>query len=809
MLFLRFWTIIGYVLYVLEKFMKKIIIQFWQWILRHRKKLIYGALAFFIIQVCFFDIWGIWMQSYVFAGEWWDTSSQYLVQKVGKWLEEFKFFNIVINVLIYPILIIAWKLVDNSLVYWEIFWFDAILRKLWVMIRNLSNIWLWLLFIYKICEYLIKWQKTSDIKKLLISVLIAWVWIQASRFIMSVLIDASTILTYWVWWLPISILEEEEKEDNFKNPYVLKTIVTYDAKEPDEIRLYMSTWQKYISECETFNYSEGDAEETLILGPRYIYYEELVEQYFETEKLKCNHDGQVYFFSSLYDKLTRDSCSDWSGCRAKQATYKESLQNAKAELRGSTGDANTDVKGKVTENITKWVILQIWNAHASWWINWNIFKGISYGTGNRRGLDVDNEWNGSDWNLKRLDDVLDWTYAWVFSELYASLMHIGKDMGITRAKAENNTYAELLNEALSLLYAITIAIPLIAMVIVLIGRIWVLWMAIPLSPAIALIKSFDLESKIVKKEDDFLAKFKVENLLPVIFFPVVICFAISLSAVLIKIIIHLNWEVIETKELPILSWVIKLNIASFGVAIGKTICSIMCVAVTWFLAWAAIKTTILWKSKVVTWLADITRNAIWSLPIIPIPTKEGTRAVGIDAAFWLNGHEWIAKTLSNKVKTTFSDQDNDAIKQLLGEVDPWEQEARQLKAYVEKVGSNPSTERRKSGVTIGNWVSTKTFNFNSMTAEQTKQVVEEMNKLWDEVKDKLWKNGEEWITIEGKDTKYTYNTTTHNFEAVQNDQQSGSWDQQSGSWDQQSESWDQQSGSWNQQSGSWNGSWGQ
>ena len=78
-----------------------------------------------------------------------------------------------------------------------------------------------------------------------------------------------------------------------------------------------------------------------------------MEQYFETEKLKCNHDGQVYFFSSLYDKLTRDSCSDLSGCRAKQATYKESLQYAKAELRGSTGDANTDVKGKVTENITK------------------------------------------------------------------------------------------------------------------------------------------------------------------------------------------------------------------------------------------------------------------------------------------------------------------------------------------------------------------------------------------------------------------------------------------------------------------------
>jgi hypothetical protein len=39
---------------------------------------------------------------------------------------------------------------------------------------------------------------------------------------------------------------------------------------------------------------------------------------------------------------------------------------------------------------------------------------------------------------------------------------------ITRAESDNNGYTELLNEALALLYAITIAIPLLAMTIVLI-----------------------------------------------------------------------------------------------------------------------------------------------------------------------------------------------------------------------------------------------------------------------------------------------------------------------------------------------------
>lgn len=51
----------------------------------------------------------------------------------------FSFLEKAIYVLIYPILFLAAKLVDNSLIYAETFDFDAVLRKLWNIMRNLAN----------------------------------------------------------------------------------------------------------------------------------------------------------------------------------------------------------------------------------------------------------------------------------------------------------------------------------------------------------------------------------------------------------------------------------------------------------------------------------------------------------------------------------------------------------------------------------------------------------------------------------------------------------------------------------------------
>ncbi len=72
-----------------------------------------------------------------------------------------------------------------------------------------------------------------------------------------------------------------------------------------------------------------------------------------------------------------------------------------------------------------------------------------------------------------------------------------------------------------------------------------LWLAISLSPIIILLKAFDLE-KNIPKAVDFL---KIENLIPIIFSPVIICFAVSLSTVLVRIIATMNWEKINTEPI--------------------------------------------------------------------------------------------------------------------------------------------------------------------------------------------------------------------------------------------------------------------
>ena len=142
------------------------------------------------------------------------------------------------------------------------------------------------------------------------------------------------------------------------------------------------------------------------------------------------------------------------------------------------------------------------------------------------------------------------------------------------------------------------------------------------------------------------------------------------------------------------------------------------------------------------------------------------QGVGIDAAFWLNGNEWIFWKLDKEVKSTFRESENKAVSQLLGE-SSWDPESQQLAAYVQKLGENPKN-RTTSTITIGNWLSTKTFNFSQMETPQQKQVIEEINKLSNEIKNNLWiKEDKTALEIETKDhTKYTYNTTTHNFEPV-------------------------------------------
>ena len=131
---------------LLNIFMKTILSQLWQGILKYKKKLIYWILALFIGQICFFNLWWVWISNVVYADDNTPSQSSDFQKKATEWFQSVQYFQKLIYLLIYPILILAGKLVDNSLVYWEVFYFDAVLWQLWNIMRNLANFGLGFIF---------------------------------------------------------------------------------------------------------------------------------------------------------------------------------------------------------------------------------------------------------------------------------------------------------------------------------------------------------------------------------------------------------------------------------------------------------------------------------------------------------------------------------------------------------------------------------------------------------------------------------------------------------------------------------------
>ena len=112
--FLAFQGIIGCILYVIKMSMKKLFIQLWQWILKYKKRLLYGALALFIGQICFLNLWWIGLNNFAYAEGWNDATQNTSFQnKTSGWAQKLSFYQRGIYILLYPILALAWALVNN------------------------------------------------------------------------------------------------------------------------------------------------------------------------------------------------------------------------------------------------------------------------------------------------------------------------------------------------------------------------------------------------------------------------------------------------------------------------------------------------------------------------------------------------------------------------------------------------------------------------------------------------------------------------------------------------------------------------
>ena len=547
---------------------------------------------------------------------------------------------------------------------------------------------------------------------------------------------------------------------NFWNPYVFQTVISADFNDPDTVHFYLSNtltwnnkwWDYFIAECETFYFKWGD--QSLIVGPKIVYYYDWAE-YHSTQQLMCHVWGDVYRLNGFAEDIEWQSGENWKDSQNK---YHDSLDKAIKKLE------QKDKATIISQNIQAWNVLQIKNAHSTWDDIWYVYKG------NTPWLDVDNEVIWSQWKMARMHDILNWDdgYVGVFSALYASLLNAGVQL------TDNNwVYVSLLNTILSFCHTLAVGIPLVAMVVVFFMRIWVIWMAIILSPVIILLKAFKFEESLTKMVDVF-KYLSVKNLIGIIFSPAVICFAVSISTVLVRIISTVNAQNIMTQKTSILKWLVKIDLAWMSVDIWKLICSVIWVAISWFLIWSAVKASELWKSKMVTWLESLAKSALWSVPIIPVPNKDGwTSYMWVNTVFGWNGQDGIISKFSSKLKSKYEWQNNEAVEAFFKSKSELEKESKenQLSKYTEWL-----TNLTIPQIT-DNWLNQEIFvwedkdnripiTFTSLENSARASVIESINSLTNEDKRKAFGSKVPKITV--WNDIYNFDTIKNKYEKQNN-----------------------------------------
>ena len=120
-------------------------------------------------------------------------------------------------ILLWPLVFLSGLALDNTMVYGAVFHMDAPLRQFRNLCKNFANFGLWFMILWSILQNIFalwsgKTKPIDTIKK----AAIAGILIQLSWFVVAASIDVSTIATYAVGWIPMSILRTDSTLKNTK-----------------------------------------------------------------------------------------------------------------------------------------------------------------------------------------------------------------------------------------------------------------------------------------------------------------------------------------------------------------------------------------------------------------------------------------------------------------------------------------------------------------------------------------------------------------------------------------------------------------
>lgn len=599
---------------------------------------------------------GIWILDGILCNGAFATDQSTLKTDLSNTITEYvSFANILVQMLyliLWPLLVVAWLALDNTLVYGSIFYLDAPLWKFWNMMKNFANFTLGFLVLYEVLKHLFS-NGWANPKKIITNTLIAGVLIQVSWFLLAAVIDISTVMTYAVWGMPITILKSTELGNK-------KVLWFYSELDLDK---YQDITQVNDRNGVVFYYTVKTADGGIAnISPCRIYKQYIVGRQYAGFSTNENGSGKNSFmkWACVFEgnKVVRFE---------NEIPYQE-LTNMPPEILKNAYDIDSNAN---TLNDYQYQAL-LSNALQSWYekrsdrtqanMVFKISDDQGYCPDNRTRNDygimsIENrEDKGSNTNAIKLSSIIDQAkgFQGPLMTLFASLLDFGSFTQQSKDVSERGVLFEVL---IKVIFAAALLIPLILFAIILFVRVAVLWLIIAASPLYVLRWVF--QDKLDWLDLPFGGS-SPAGVLKVIFAPVITVFAVSVALIFMMAFksgmsnCDTSTQSVNTRnnidtalgiqtisdtgnnlrgiEIPARNTQYMIESKGDTVSGGLTtdtfgwiITNLFALGIVWMLFFAALKSTELGEKVMQkVWLDDdFAKNALGRLPIIPIPASNG------------------------------------------------------------------------------------------------------------------------------------------------------------------------------------------
>lgn len=426
----------------------------------------------------------------------------------------------IIYLLLWPLLVIAWLALDNTLVYASVFHLDAPLWQFWNMMKNFANFALWFMVLFAIIKSIFSnsWEWTIKDEKSPLGIikvtLIAGILIQASWFLMAAVIDISTIATYAVGGLPLSVLNNTKIGDQ-------KILTVNSSIDLNKFNLSFAWGEEFKIWYSTKHPGIPEPDQTVTISPcrvanSYIIWREFGDTgYNVTAKLNS---------MSIPAFQGQELCVIYGN----QLVMRDEIAVMEA------------IKGSLPIDwppVEEWFTDAVWYNYymnalvtTTWWDSNPTFtwKLVYLGSGGSAFAKGDEFFSGTiSLTINNLIQKSKW-FVGPLVTIYSSLLNFAQ---LTSADANSISWTSGIFIIKSLV-ALALFFPLIALALVLILRIGVLWLYIVASPFIILKASFKLK---MGSLDTYL---DIKNVMWIIFAPVVTVAALSISLIFMTALVN-------------------------------------------------------------------------------------------------------------------------------------------------------------------------------------------------------------------------------------------------------------------------------